>query len=81
MLWLLRCLHIMKKEVDQFGLTMCIVLEMNQIFLHVNIVDLVAIVVNMINMFQLNVQVSQHYIRTVYTVSYSYIDICYIVIT
>ena len=54
MVWLLHCLHIMVKEVDQFGLKMCIVLEMNQISLHVHTVGLVIMIASITKMLQLN---------------------------
>ena len=57
MLWLLHCLHIMVKEVDQFGLTMYIALEMSQISLHVYTVGLAITTAPIMKMLQLNVYV------------------------
>ena len=57
MQWLLCCQHVMVKVLGQFGLIMCIVLEMNQAYLHVDTMELVTIIANMIRMLQLNAQV------------------------
>ena len=60
MLQLLQCLHILARELDQYGLIMYNVLDLSQTYLNVGTMALLNMIVNMVKMLQLNAQVHMH---------------------